>query len=330
MKRKGIALSLALFVGILGIVLARPLTAQPVKVSIAAGSLGGSWYATVEAMAECVRKTYPGSIVTVVPGDSAGNLKRVQRGLIELGIATSVETIMAIKGEQPFAEKHTDVRAIAVGWFLTSFQLTVLEKLPFSSLEELKKKKFPLRISVNTRGSGMELITKTGLEAAGITYKDIESWEGKILFLAGNPALALLDDGHLDGETGAAGPPDPVKLRASTTHKLRLLPLTEEQIKRAIELLPGTFRYMMPKGVYNFLAQDTPTFSATSVLYAHQNLPESAAYQIARSIAENVDYLQKVNVNLRNLKREELAETSLGIPFHPGVIKYYKEKGLMK
>jgi len=305
--------------------------AQPVKVSIAAGSVGGSWYATVEAMAECVRRTYPGSVVTVLPGDSAGNLKRVQRELVEMGIATSVETIKAVKGEDPFTEKHTDISAIAVGWFLTSFQMTVLDKTPVTSLEDLKNKKYPIRISVNTRGSGMELISKVGLEAAGITYKDIEAWGGKIHFLASGATIPLYDDGRLDGDAGlAAGPPDPGKMRVSNTHKLRLLPLTEDQIKKAIQSLPGTFRYVMPKGIYNFMDKDVPTFTATSVLYVHKKFPETVAYQITRSIAENVDYLRKVNINLQNLKKEELAETSLGIPFHPGAVKYYKEKGLIQ
>ena len=36
---------------------------------------------------------------------------------------------------------------------------------------------------------------------------------------------------------------------------------------------------------------DVPTFSATSVLYVHKKFSETMAYQITRSIAENVDYL---------------------------------------
>ncbi len=66
-----------------------------------------------------------------------------------------------------------------------------------------------------------------------------------------------------------------------------------------------------------------------AVLIASSELKEDIVYQLTRTLFENQSELASAHAKGKepNLKT---AVTGVSIPFHPGAIKYYREKGAMK
>ncbi len=64
-----------------------------------------------------------------------------------------------------------------------------------------------------------------------------------------------------------------------------------------------------------------------NLLVAHQNMDEKTAYNIVKTIFEKRDDLIAVHKEAANFTREP-EDSGLAIPFHPGAVKYFAEKGV--
>ncbi|HAC04457.1 MAG TPA: hypothetical protein DCF71_01090, partial [Gemmatimonadetes bacterium] len=60
------------------------------------------------------------------------------------------------------------------------------------SFEQIGDERIPLRVSVNTRGSLMELATRTVLEAYGVDYEDIREAGGTVFFYPFTPSYEAM------------------------------------------------------------------------------------------------------------------------------------------
>jgi len=62
----------------------------------------------------------------------------------------------------------------------------------------------------------------------------------------------------------------------------------------------------------------------------HQaKLPEALVYKITKLLSENVGRLADVVKDMKGVTVKDLA-LDIGVPFHPGALKYYKEAGVIK
>ena len=53
-------------------------------------------------------------------------------------------------------------------------------------------------------------------------------------------------------------------------------------------------------------------------------LPEDTVYKITKALATNVENLGNVVAAVKGLSVKDMA-TDVGVPYHPGALKYYKE-----
>jgi TRAP-type uncharacterized transport system substrate-binding protein len=65
-----------------------------------------------------------------------------------------------------------------------------------------------------------------------------------------------------------------------------------------------------------------------NILVAHENLSEQAAYNVVKTIFEKRDELIAVHKEAENFKLENQKAAATPVPFHPGALKYFKEKGV--
>jgi len=52
------------------------------------------------------------------------------------------------------------------------------------------------------------------------------------------------------------------------------------------------------------------------------------AYEVTRTACENPAQIQENATNARNFGPEFAYAPSIGVPYHPGSLRYYEEKGL--
>ena len=66
-----------------------------------------------------------------------------------------------------------------------------------------------------------------------------------------------------------------------------------------------------------------------NVLVANASMPEPLAYDITRLLFEKQAELAGIHPEARNLSCDRAA-TGSPAPFHPGAIRFYREKGVWK
>jgi TRAP transporter TAXI family solute receptor len=302
---------------------------KPLNLTLVGGRTGGVWSVFSEGIAESIRKSNPGAIVTVEPGSTSGNPGLVNQGRIPLGLAYSLTAYAAFRGTEPYAGKPSpNLRAVAAVMPKNLYQFCVSKKSGLTSLTDIKTKKFALRVSVDDKGSLADLITREMFKAYGFSYQNIESWGGKIFYLSGDKTFEMMSDGRMDAMPDALPCPSGDILEASANQDLELLSFSDQAIKEvgeALRLSTG----VVPAGTYKFLKRDIRTVSVPVILITNKDVPEDTIYRTAKSIYDNLAYLATVHDAFKDLNKDTIAVVG-GLALHPGATKFYKEKGILK
>jgi TRAP transporter TAXI family solute receptor len=106
-----------------------------------------------------------------------------------------------------------------------------------------------------------------------------------------------------------------------------MIPHGDAVSKMVAKYGPLYFVANIPKGMYKGVDEDVPVAAATNLLIVNEKMSEELAYQITKLILERTPELVAVHkaaveITLKN------AVVGSPIPFHPGALRYYKEKGV--
>ncbi len=312
--------------------LQEPAAAQqpkPLNVTLIGGRTGGVWSIFSEGIAESIRKSNPGAVVTVEPGSTSGNPGLVNQGRVPLGLAYSLTAYAAYRGTEPYEGKPSpNLRAVAAVMPKNLYQFCVSKKSGLTSLADIKAKKYGLRVSVDDKGSLADIITREMFKAYGFSYQDIESWGGKIFYLAGDKTFEMMSDGRMDAMPDALPCPSGDILEAAANQDLDLLSFSDQALKQVSEALKLSMG-VVPTGTYKFLKKDVRTVSVPVILITNKDVPEDTVYRVSKSVYDNLAYLATVHDAFKDLNKDTIAVVG-GLSLHPGAIKFYKEKGILK
>jgi TRAP transporter TAXI family solute receptor len=312
--------------------LQEPAAAQqskPLTLTLVGGRTGGVWSIFSEGIAESIRKSNPGAVVTVEPGSTSGNPGIVNQGRVPIGLAYALTAYSAFRGTEPYEGKPSpNLRSVAAVMPKNFYQFCVNKKSGLTSIQDIKTKKFPLRVSVDDKGSTADLITREMFKAYGFSYKDIESWGGKIFYLSGEKTFEMMSDGRMDAMPDALPCPSGDILEASANQDLDLLSFSDPAIKQVNEVLKLS-KGLVPAGTYKFLKRDIPTISVPVILMTNKDVPEDTIYKVAKSVYDNLAYLSTVHDAFKDVNKDTIAVVG-GLSLHPGAVKFYKEKGILK
>lgn len=298
---------------------------EGVDLTILGGGSGGLWAIISEGVGETVRRSLPEARVTVEPGKDGPNQVMTGRNEVPLAIATDVLTLQAIRGEGPFkGRKLEDLRLMAVMNPTSALQFFVDAKTGIKNIQDIKEKKYPLRICVNRAGTLIDVATEKLLESYGISYKDIESWGGKVLRIPGPEAMDLWDAGQMDAIVEISQFPTSRFFELGQKHDLLLLPVdSAHQEKLNAEL--GTTSVSIPASTYPFQKEDCPTLCTQLLLITNAKQSDEVITGVLKAISCNLDYLHNVHANLRDLSLKTM-NSNTSIPMHPAAARFYSEQ----
>ena len=110
---------------------------------------------------------------------------------------------------------------------------------------------------------------------------------------------------------------------------VRLIGLGDNIVDTFVKQNPGFIKFTLAKGTYKNQIEDVKTIAAPTILITHKDVPNEIAYQIAKVIWDNHAELVKVNKFWASVKLSDVM-AGAAIPSHPGAMKYYREKGVVK
>ena len=93
------------------------------------------------------------------------------------------------------------------------------------------------------------------------------------------------------------------------------------------KLNPGYTLNTIPKGTYPKQDKDVQVIGYATHIVASCKLPEDMVYGMTKAMAANTQTMASIVKDIRALTPKAMAE-DIGVPFHPGAAKFYKEAGI--
>lgn len=301
--------------------------ADPLKITLAGGSVGGAWSAMGAAIGQTIQQQVPGSSFTYEPGVDAANLQLVFDGRVQLGIAHAQMALRATKGETPFKTKISSLRAIALLDPAATVQIVARKDAPFTDLDQIAKEKKPVRIALNKRGTMMQIAGEQVFEAAGISMKDVAAWGGRVEYVAYNDGLDMLKAGQVDIVLNMLAFPSSQLNRLANDVPLKMLAIPDAAITK-INAEAGTKSVTIPAKTYTFEAEDVKTVTGFVVLYGSDKMSDADAETITKGLINHFDYLSKAYPSFARMGKKGLTDVG-PIKLAPGAMKAYKDAGLL-
>jgi len=191
------------------------------------------------------------------------------------------------------------------------------------------------RVSTGAPGSGTEFTALNLLKAAKIDPKKFQKWEK----LGAKESDEALTNGTIDAYVWSGGLPTGSIVETANTLKrtgtklvIVPVPATDPAVAEFQKEFPGLSDSMIiPKAVYD-TATDTPTLAFWNMFMCPASTPEDLAYKTTKAVFENLEIL-RASVKAAQDTTAESTSKFIGktaIPFHPGAVKYFKEKDLVK
>jgi TRAP transporter TAXI family solute receptor len=290
------------------------------KVDLRWGTItaGGAWQVIGAAMFEDIRKANPNITGSCVPSTTTANALGVHKGTFNIAFCLTDTIADAWRGEGFFKDsgKLQDLRAVAT-IYPHATHLIVKADSGINKVEDLRDK----RVSPDGRGLSCDLQTQRLLKLHNMSYADV-----KVQFLSFNDAAGNFVDGHLDALTFMTVPfPFAPVINVATQVNIKLLSLSDADIT-GLAKYPGVSPYTLPQGLYKGVDYPVKGISVYSFIIVRKDMPDEIVYSITKTIADNLSRYGDVLTSMKYVTPKGLCR-DVGIPYHPGAEKFYREKG---
>jgi hypothetical protein len=258
----------------------------------------------------------------------------VDRKKIDFGFGNPVGlSAMAYLG-RGFYKKKIPLRAIGVFPTWDRLIFAVRNDIGIDSLEDVKRQKYPLRISTRRRGKLQTTVyaIEEVLKAYGMSFRDIERWGGEVMEAASPSSKDRKE--HIQSAKADAVFDEGVKSwgNMALNAGMRFLAINDIAARHMAKI--GFPSAMLTRKHYPKLERAIRCVDFSGwTFFCRADLPAEIAYNMAKSIdlchkQIPVDHFDKRPMTIGEFCRGGEAG-QLNIPLHPGAKKYYKEKGYL-
>lgn len=306
--------------GIAALLLSQTALAQ--NLSIATGGTGGVYYPMGGGVAAVLSKHVPGMQATAeVTGGSVDNLKLVGSGKPYIGFTMTDAAQDAFRGENKFTGNKVALRTLMV-LYPNRMHVVSVEGRGVTKMSDMKGK----RISTGAPGSATEVMAFRLLEAAGLDKdKDVKRER-----LSVAESVNAIKDGKIDAFFWVGGLPTAGVTDLANTPGNKLVLVDHADLVPALNKKYGNLYVedTIPKAVYHGMTADNKQATVMNILVANASMPDAEAYKIVKAIFDQRDDLIAVHKEAANFKLENQKAAASPIPFHPGALKFFAEKGV--
>ena len=298
------------------------LAAQAQNLSIATGGTGGVYYPLGGGMAAVLSKHVPGLQATAeVTGGSVANLQLIGTGKPYIGLTMSDATLDAYKGLDKFTGKPVAVRTLMI-LYPNRMHVVSIDGTGVTKMSDLKGK----RVSTGSGGSATEVMAFRVIEAAGLD-KDKDMKRER---LGVAESVNALKDRKIDAFFWVGGLPTAAVTDLANTPGVKIKMIDHADLVPAMNKKHGNLyvQDVIPKDMYRGMDADNKQSTVMNLLVAHEKMDDKMAYNIVKAMFDHREELIRVHKEAENFKLESQKKEASPIPWHPGAVKYFAEKGI--
>jgi TRAP transporter TAXI family solute receptor len=318
MKRTFACLCMMLLV--LGFAVPSPAeTMKPKFISIGTAPTGASFYPIGVAMAQIIKEFVPGVNANAIPtGASKENINLLIKKEAQLGFVASPTAFEALKATGEYATfPPAPIQVVLVG-HLGPWTLAVRKDSGIRSYADLKGKKIIAdmpRASANLKA--LVAITETyGVQPSEISILKLMSI---------NNAVEMVKEGRADGLFYIVTPGSAVFVDLTTNVETIWPSVTDDRIEKIEKKHPYYAKFRLPAGIFKGQTEPIQGISGPILICTHKDMDEELIYKITKAVFEHNEVIQKAHPVGKEYTLDRAASLKT-FPFHPGAVKYYKEK----
>ncbi len=297
-------------------------SAHAQNISIATGGTGGVYYPLGGGLASILSKHVPGMQATAeVTGGSVDNLKLIGSGKPYIGFSMTDAGQDALRGEDKFKGNKVPLKTLMV-LYPNRMHVVSVEGRGIAKMADLKGK----RVSTGSPGSATEVMAFRVIEAAGLDKdKDLKRER-----LGVAESVNAVKDGKIDAFFWVGGLPTAGVTDLANTPGTKLKMVDHAEAVAAMNKKYGNLYVedVISKDVYKGMDTDNKQATVMNILVVHENMDDKTAYNIVKTIFDKRADLIAVHKEAENFKLENQKASASPIPFHPGAVKYFAEKGI--
>ncbi|KIZ36374.1 MULTISPECIES: TAXI family TRAP transporter solute-binding subunit [Rhodopseudomonas] len=289
-------------------------------INVLTGGTSGVYYPLGVAIAKIYSDKIP-NVKTQVQATKASvenlNLLQQGRGEIAFTLGDSLKAAWNGDAEAGFKSKLGKLRVIGA-IYPNYIQIVATADSGVKTIADLKGKS----ISVGAPKSGTELNSRAIFQASGLDYKDF----GKVEYLPFAESVDLMKNRQLAATLQSAGLGVASLKDLSNSTEINVVAVPKDVVDK---IGPPFVAATIPAGTYKGQDEDVPTAAVVNYLVTSTAVSDDLAYQMTKLIYESLPELASAHAAGKGIKLETAA-TGSPVPLHPGAIRYYKEKGLLK
>jgi TRAP transporter TAXI family solute receptor len=296
--------------------------AQAQNLSIATGGTGGVYYPLGGGMAAVLSKYVNGMQATAeVTGGSVANLQLISTAKPYVALTMADATLDAYKGEDKFKGKAVPVRTLMI-LYPNRMHVVTIEGTGIIRMNDLKGK----RVSTGSGGSATEVMAFRVIEAAGLD-KDKDMRRER---LGVAESVNALKDRKIDAFFWVGGLPTAAVTDLANSPGVRIKMIDHAHLVPAMNQKYGNLyvKDTIGKDIYKGMDKDNAQATVMNLLVAHEKMDDKTAYNIVKAVFDHRDELIRAHKEAENIKLDSQKAESSPIPWHPGALKYFAEKGV--
>lgn len=292
---------------------------------IATGGTGGTYYPLGGMLAQLIsnKAVVDGKKISATAeaaGASVANAQLLGKKDIESAFVAADILDAAYNGKGQFANAPIKNLRVLGALYPETVQLITRADSGINSVRDLKGKS----ISSGAPGSGQYQLLTDLLQVHGMTRNDVK--EDLSSF---TQAVDKIKDGNLHATLITAGTPTAAITDFAQSHALKVIPLAGAEIAALQKQQPFYATVKLPANTYKGQTAAIDTLAVMAVWTAHDGVPDNVAYEVTKALYENTAIMGQVHVQGKNISLQ--TATAVGnAPIHPGALKYFKEKGIVK
>jgi len=292
------------------------------SLSIATGGTGGVYYPIGGGMANILSKYVPGMQATAeVTGGSVDNLKLIATGKPYIAFSMADAGQDAYRGEDKFKGTKVPLRTLMV-LYPNRMHVVTIEGTGITKMSDLKGK----RVSTGSPGSATEVMAFRVIEASGLD-KDKDMTRER---LGVAESVNAIKDRKIDAFFWVGGLPTAAVTDLANTPgvKIRMIDHGDTVDKMNRKFGQLYVHDSIPRAMYRGMDADNKIATVWNILVSNENLSDKTAYAIVKTIFDHKADLVAVHKESENFTLENQKASASPIPYHPGAIRYFAERGV--
>jgi uncharacterized protein len=265
-------------------------------------------------------KAIPGLAIQETPGAGIANVRGVEENKAQVGFANSATTVDGVEGRAPYPAKTTHVCQVA-NLYPQYFQVVALKDAHVKSFADLKGKS----LVTQPKGNTGEILTGLVLKINGMSYGSLSKTNYQAAY---TDAVGMMKDGHAQVFTLGTTSPASAVMDLASARDIDLVPVDDKTMSDLRKMNPGYVRMTIKAGTYPKQDRDVAAIAYSTHIVARCDLSEKTVYEMTKAMATHIDDMAAVVKPIHGLTAKDMA-VDIGVPFHKGAMKYYKEVGAM-